>query len=342
MGKYLLKRTFGAAVILLCAAFLSFALICILPGEYFTRMKFAIALSGGDVEKDYQKILESTGLDQSWIAQFFHWIKGIVLKGTFGQSMVRTYRDVGPDELTLKYLLRPGGEIMNSFVICGSSMLVAWGLAILLGILTAAPHGHWLYRVLMAITAPTIAMPGFVLAGLFLWFMVAHVDRVYLLTSMWGICGPTLTGCPMSWTKLLSCVAYSAPLWIIVGLPVFASSIKVMRASMLDQCGLRYITVAESKGLRFRRVLLKHAARNALNPLISTMGHNLPTVLVNAMMVGFMFGIPTYGTLLKQAVETQDPPKLAAILVFYSFVLVLGNLLADIGLALSDPRIRYG
>lgn len=336
------KRASLAVFILLCSAFLSFALICVLPGEYFTRWKLSIALSGAPVEETYQEILESEGLNKPWIIQFFLWTKGVIVHGTFGQPMSGAIRmQVGPDGLTLKYLLRPGGEIMNSFLICGSSMLVAWILAIVLGAITALPSGRWLYRGLITISAPTIAVPGFVFAGLMLWFFVAYVDRAYLLPSMWGLCGWQYAGCPMSWPKFVSCLGHIAPLWIIVGMPVFASSLKVFRASMIDQLGLRYITVAHGKGLPPRRVYLKHATRNALNPLISTMGHALPTVLVNAMMVGFMFDIPTYGSLLKGAVETQDPALLAVILVFYSFVLVVGNFLADVGLALADPRIRY-
>ena len=93
--------------------------------------------------------------------------------------------------------------------------------------------------------------------------------------------------------------------------------------------------------LSSRTVYLKHALRVALNPLISTIGLSLPTVLMNALLVGFMFGIPTYGSLLKAAIERQDPALLASMMVFYSFVLVVGNLLADIGLAAADPRIRY-
>ena len=327
---------------MLCSAFLSFALICVLPGEYFTRWKISIALSGEPVEATYQQIMESEGLDKSWIVQFFFWIKGVILHGTFGQPMSGALRMiVGPEGLTLKYLLRPGGEIMNSFLLCGSSMLVAWIIAIVLGAITALPSGKWLYRGLITITAPTMALPGFVSAGLVLWFLVVYVDRAYLLPSMWGMCGWQYADCPMSWAKFGSCLGHIAPLWIIVGMPVFASSLKVFRASMQDQLGLRYITVAHGKGLSPRRVYLKHATRNALNPLISTMGYTLPTVLMNAMMVGFMFDIPTYGSLLKAAVETQDPALLAAILVFYSFVLVVGNFLADLGLALADPRIRY-
>ena len=313
-----------------------------MPGEYFTRMKIGIAMSGAPVEETYQQVLESQGLDRSWIAQFFVWVKGVVVDGTFGRSMSGTYRmEAGDDGLTLKYLLRPGGEIMNSFLICGTSMLVAWTLAIALGAITALPNGKWLYRGLIILTAPTIAVPGFVFAGLVLWFLVVHVDRAFSLSSLWGLCGWQYVGKPMSWGKFVSYVGHIAPLWIIVGMPVFASSLKVFRSSMQDQLGLRYITVAYGKGLPPHRVYFKHAVRNALNPLISTMGYTLPTVLVNAMMVGFMFGIPTYGSLLKTAVEWQDPPLLAAILVFYSFVLVVGNLLADLGLALVDPRIRH-
>jgi len=344
MLKYLAKRTVLAVFIMFCSAFLTFALICIMPGEAYSRMKIAIAAGGRDkLEATYNELLKSAGLDRPWIVQFFAWIKGVIVDGSFGRPVYGAYhRDHGGDDaLTLRYLFRAGGELPISLVICVTSVVIGLALAVVFGALTLLPKLRWLYGLLTAISAPTVAIPGFVLAGLLLLFLVHFVDPLHAVPGLWGVCGWQYVGEPMSWAKFLGCLARLTPVWFIVGMPVFATGLRVFRAAMKDQLGMLYVTVARGRGLPMRRVLLKHVSRNALNPLISVAADVLPTVLVNTMLVGFMFGIPTYGDLLRTAVDWQDPAPLATLMVFYSFVLVVGTLIADIGLALADPRIRY-
>lgn len=341
MTIYMLKRMLLSVFILIWSAFITFAIISILPGDYFTRFKFAIALAGLPVEETHHQILVEHGLDRPWIVQFASWIWAIVSKGSFGCSLGPTRVPGDSFELTLSYLLRSGGEIANSFLICGTSLVVAWLMAIPLGVVTSLRQGKWLYYGLSLVGMPSLAMPGFVLAGLVLWFLDVFIDPMMSRSALWGICGWRFEGCPMSWAKFGSCIVHIIPIWFIVGLPVFTVGLRVFRSSMMDTILQPYITSAWGKGLNSRQVYHKHAVRNALNPLISTIGVTLPTVLVNALMVGFIFGIPTYGDLLKQAIERQDSALLAAMMLFYSFVLVVGNLLADLGLAAVDPRIRY-
>jgi len=344
MINYLLKRTALAVFVLLCTALLSFALICVLPGEYYSRFKIAIAASGGreNLEASYQQLLASKGLDKPWIVQFFYWVKNVILYGDFGKPMGGYGRDYGGSSgLMLRYLFRPGGELMITLLICASSLVVATVLAVMLGTLTLLPGGRWLYIVLAAISTPTLAVPGFVFAALLLLVLVHYVDPLYAVPGLWGVCGWQYLGAPMSFAKFLSCLVRMAPMWAIVGMPVFATGLRVFRASMQDQLGMLYITVARGRGLSMRRVLFKHAMRNALNPLITSSINMLPTILVNTMFVGFMFGVSTYGDLLKSAVDWQDPAPLTMIFVFYSSVLIVGNMIADVGIALADPRIRY-
>lgn len=341
VAKYVIRRTLLAAFILFWAAFATFAFISVLPGDFFTRFKIAIAVAGLPVEETHHALLVEHGLDHPWPVQFAAWIWRIIVKGSFG-SMLKLPNIPGERQmLTLAYLFRSGGEIMNSLLICGTSMLVAWLLAIPFGAFSATRRGRWLYVGVSVLGMPSLAIPGYISAGLMLWFLDAVIDPMMSRAPLWGFCGWRFVGCPMTWTKFGSCLAHLLPIWIIIGLPVFTTAVRVLRGSMQDVIGQPYIVVARCKGLSSRAVYLKHALRVALNPLISVIGLSLPTVLVNALLVGFMFGIPTYGSLLKASIERQDPALLAAMMVFYSFVLVAGNLLADIGLAIADPRIRY-
>lgn len=340
MAAYTAKRFALACFILLWSAFISFAFISILPGDYFTRFKIAIAMAGLPVEETHAAMLEEHGLDRPWIAQFSSWIWAIVSKGDFGYAL-EAGNAVGQNHLTLSFLFRPDGEVMNSLLICGTSMVVAWLAAIPLGVLTATRRGKWAYVGLSVIGMPSLAMPGFVYAALVMWFLDVVVDPMMSRASLWGLYGWRYVGAPMSWAKFGSLLAHLTPIWIIVALPVFTVALRVLRGSMQDVLQEQYVVVARGKGLATGPVYLKHALRNALNPLISTIGITLPGVLVNALLVGFVFGIRTYGDLLRTAVRAQDPALLAFIMVFYSAVLVFGNFVADIGLAAADPRIRY-
>ena len=341
MTRHLMKRFGLACFILLWSAFITFAFIAILPGDYYTKFKISIAFAGLPVEETHHEILVQEKLDRPWLVQFGSWIWGLLSRGSLGHTLSLPHLTEQRVNLTFSYLLRPNGEIMNSLLICGTSMLVAWLLAIPMGILTSLRRGRWLYLGLSAVGMPSLAMPGYISAGLLLWLLSAKIDPMLSRASLWGICGWRYEGLPMSWAKFGSCLAHLSPIWIIVGLPVLTVATRVFRASIQDVLGQSFITTAHSKGLSWMKVYFKHALRNALNPLISTIGYTLPTVLVNALLVGFVFGIPTYGSLLKASVERQDPALLATMMLFYSAVLVFGNLAADFGLALVDPRIRY-
>jgi peptide/nickel transport system permease protein len=331
---YLIKRVALALFIMTWAALVNFVIIAILPGDHFTPYKIGIALAGLPVEETHETLVAEYGLDKPWIVQFLSWYGRAIFRGDFGYSLYL-------DKPIQEEFFRSGGALSNTLIISGFSMLIAWLAAIPVGIVTALRKGRFLYWAVSLVSMPTLAVPGFYLASILLVIVAKLSDPIFARASMWGLCGYEYAGCPMSWGKLMSCILHMLPLWILVGAPVFAVAVKILRSSILDTLDKRYIVTARGKGLHEIRIYFKHVLRNALNPLISTIGTSLPTVLVNAFLVSWMFGIQTYGNLVRRAVEFQDPALLGATMLFYSFVLVLGNLLADIGLAVIDPRIRY-
>ena len=335
MAQYLLKRSLLAFLVLTCAGLIIFAILCVLPGDFFTPAKIGIALAGLPVEETHKALLKEYGLDQPWIIQFFRWYGKALFQGDLGYSLYFK----GPLK---EHFFAMGGPITNTLLVSGLSMAMAWLAAIPLGLLTAFRRGRFMHLLIHAVGMPMVAIPGFYFAGLFLavfWWLGG--DPILARPSMWGLCGYMYNGCPMSWAKLFSCVIHMLPVWIIVGIPVFMVALKTFRGSIIDTLGMKYITTARAKGLSEMRVYFGHAVRNGLNPLISTIGLTLPNVLISAYVTGFMFGIPTYGTLVFRALGYQDPALLAATMLFYSVVLVVGNFLADVLLAVVDPRIRY-
>jgi len=102
-----------------------------------------------------------------------------------------------------------------------------------------------------------------------------------------------------------------------------------------------YVTVARGKGLGERAVLLKHALRNTLNPLVTILGLSFPALITGSILLGPVLGMPTFGQFLLTAVRSQQQQMVTAALLFYASFLLFGNLLADVSLALIDPRIRF-
>ncbi len=335
MLKYLLKRTLLAFLIISWAAFFNFVIMLILPGDFFTPMKIGIALAGLPVDETHEALGEAYGLNKHWTVQFVRWYGRVLFRGDFGYSLYL-------QAPIRNEFFRMGGPITNTLLISGVAVLIAWLVAIPVGMVSASRRGAWLYGAVNVIGMPMLAMPGFYMAGAFLAFYGRVGDSLMARSTMWGLCGYAYAGCSMSWGKFVSCVLHMLPLWIMVGIPVFVVAVKVFRSSIRETLGENYIVTARGKGLRGTRIYRKHILRNALNPLISTIGMMLPTVLVNAFLVSSMFGIRTYGNWVYRAVSHQDPALLGATMLFYSVVLVVGNLLADLGLAIADPRIRYG
>jgi peptide/nickel transport system permease protein len=131
-------------------------------------------------------------------------------------------------------------------------------------------------------------------------------------------------------------------LWpaLILGAAGMAQLIRIMRGSLLEVLGQQYITTARAKGLKESTVINKYAVRVAINPLISVMGMQLPQLISGATVLGIVLSLPTIGPLFYRALLSQDMYLAGTMLLFLAFMLMVGNLLADVALAWVDPRIR--
>jgi len=145
----------------------------------------------------------------------------------------------------------------------------------------------------------------------------------------------------MSFTKFASYVIHLLPAFVIVGSPMFASIVRYMKSSLSNELPKTYLDTARAKGISELRVIMKHATRNALNPLVSLLGMMLPTLITGSIIASYTLGLPDFGMFFIRAVRGQDQHVLTAALLFYSTFLVVGNLLADLLLVVLDPRIRY-
>ena len=131
------------------------------------------------------------------------------------------------------------------------------------------------------------------------------------------------------------------PTFIIVGAPMFATVVRYMKVNMMDTLPRQYLETARAKGISEFRVVITHAARNALNPLVSLAGIMLPTLITGSILATKILGQPSFGMVFINGIERQDQHLLTAALLFYSSILIFGNLLSDLLLVVLDPRIRY-
>jgi peptide/nickel transport system permease protein len=191
-------------------------------------------------------------------------------------------------------------------------------------------------------------------AGAFVSFAFTSVPRfslaliiMYLLVFVFGqkhvssLYSPEFVIAAWSWGKFVDLLKHVWPIILIAGLGGVARNMRVMRANLLDVLNAQYVQTARAKGLTNKAVMMKHAVPNALHPIIMYQGMVLPYMIQGSMEAAIVMSIPTLGPMFADSLVNQDIYVSGSFLLIYGIMLVLGNLLADIGLSILDPRIRY-
>ena len=334
MLAYIVKRILSTIPVFLIVSFISFGLVSLFPGDFYTPSMFGAAMAGLDAHEVHEALRVMSGIDKPFVVQWWIWISGVVTRGDFGYSF-QTNGSVA------RFIFHPDSGLYWTLLIVGSSMFLAWLFGIPLGILTAVRHNRWQDWVITGATYLGISIPGYVFGWIFLWFIYHFVDSMVWKSWLWGLCSYAYRDQPLTLAKALNHAFHLLPAWLIVGAPMFAMVTRHLKMSFLDTLKEPYLTTARSKGLREGRILFKHGLRNAINPLISMFGMMLPTLLAGSIIATMVLGLPTFGRVFLNAIENQDQHVLTAALLFYSAFLIVGNMIADLLLAVVDPRIRY-
>lgn len=333
MTYYIIKRIFFSFFVFVCIAFISFFIVWLVPGDFFTPLDWMVRVFNLDPE--LPAILRAQhALDKPMFVQFWIWFTGVITRGDFGVSFM-TEGPVGP------FIFQRGGPVEISLIVSGTSLLMAWLIGIPVGVLSSYFRGRRSRTVFYVLTVPWLSIPSYVIAGILHWFIYKFINPLMVGAGLWGMCGWRYVGKPMSCAKFGSCILHLLPLWIIIGMPIFITVVRHMRSSMHDVMEEEFITIARSKGISETRLLFRHAMRNAVNPLISTFGVMLPVLLMNTIIVARLFNIPSFAKFMLEWVQYQDQHVVTAALLFYGTFMIVGNLLADILLAITDPRIRH-
>lgn len=330
MLYFLGRRFLSSAAVLVVVSIVSFLLIQAPEGDYSSTAKaFAIGqggLSEAEAEALAEAIRERYNLDQPIPVQYFRWISGIFTEGDFGESF---------------YFNRPVSVLMaerlpRTLLIATVSHLLATLIGVSLGIFAATQQHRLGDTVSTVLAFLGMTIPRFFMA-LVILYVLAFIVRSPYIGSLYS---PQFVLAPFSLAKLWDLFLHVWPVLFIAAFGGLAYNLRVMRGNLLDVLRQPYIEAARAKGLPYRRVVLKHAVPNALHPLVMYQGVILPYMLAGELEAAIILAIPTIGPLMLDSLNQQDLFVTSTILLILSTVLVIGNFLADVLLALLDPRIR--
>jgi peptide/nickel transport system permease protein len=326
MLAYVGRRLLGMIPTLFVVSVITFIIIQLPPGDFFTTRAIEAAMSGGGQDKEtVKKMEERYGLDQPWATQYLRWISGFP-RGDFGYSLEWNSPVLPVVLQRMSYTLQIGAL----------SLLFMLIVAVPIGIYSATHQYSVGDHALSLIGFLGLSLPGFLLALLWMFLGI-----IVLRIPVGGELSLEMMGKPWSLAKLLDYFNHLWPPAIILGLASTAQLQRIMRSNLLDAMGQQFITTARAKGLKERKVVNKYAVRVAINPLISVMAMEVPKIISESTIVGIVMSVPTTGPLLLRALMTQDMYLAGTFLLFMTVLLMVSNLLADIFLAWADPRIVY-
>lgn len=326
MILFILRRLGVMIPTLFLVSIVTFIIIQLPPGDYLTSYIASLQTSGETVSLEkVEKLRQQYGLDKPLPVQYARWVGGMV-KGDFGQSFLY--------QKPVSSLIweRVGLTTFIALV----SMLFMWLLAVPIGVYSATRQYGVMDYLATFFGLVGMATPAFLLA-----LVMLFVTNRYLGVSVGGLFSDKYISAPWSWGKFVDLLKH---MWVPVALLSFGGAgglIRTVRANLLDQLEMPYVDAARAKGLSEWRLILKYPVRIAINPLVSTIGWMLPTLVSGSVIVDVVLSLPTCGPLMLQALLAQDMFLAGAFVMLLSVLTMLGTLISDILLAWVDPRIRF-
>jgi oligopeptide transport system permease protein len=268
----------------------------------------------------YQILIHHYGLDQPLPVQYWHFIVGLVTKGSLGESLVNRGLEITPLVLRELWVSTQVGVLALVFTI---------GIGLTLGIFAAIRQNTWLDYVLTTASVIGYSMPNFVIAAFLILVFGIWLENVTGGTFYYQLGG---------WRGDLG------QLWLpafALGFPYASIVARLTRASMLEVIRQDYIRTARAKGLRDRVIIVRHALRNALIPVITILGPLMIGIITGSVVIENFFGIPGLGKEFAQSILNRDYAIVIGVFTMYAALVGLANLAVDLAYVVIDPRIRY-
>ena len=315
---YILKRILQSIPLLIIVSLISFFIIRLCPVDPLAELRLNPSVSKETLQKETERL----GLDKPIIVQYGKWAKSFV-KGDLGITS-------NGEQVSTKLKER----IPNTLLLAVVVIFMTWIVGVPLGVLAALRWKSKTDRILTVLTSIGMAIPSFFFAVLLLLFAVK--------TGWFPVGGLTSSNfSEMSFGGKFLDLAHHLVLPVTVLFTISLAGLqRQMRANLLDVLDSDYVKFAKAKGLSEFKVVYKHALRNAINPMITLLGFEFAGLLSGAALTEYVFQYPGLGRLILEAVLRSDINLVMASLMMGAIMLILGNLIADILLIITDPRIR--
>jgi peptide/nickel transport system permease protein len=317
--RYLARRLAHAALLLIGVSIFSFALLQFAPGDYFSPLGLNPQISARTVAG----LRAEYGLDRPLPIRYAAWLRS-TLKGDFGVSFAYN-SPVGP-------LLAVRAR--NTILLTGTAMLLSWLLALPLGIWSAARRGTWGDRVGGLLTSTLLTIPDLVLFLLLLLLAVR---------TGWFPTGGMISGNfdeLSAWSKAKDVLTHLILPALGLALATLPPLLRHVRSAMTEALDAPFIRAARAHGIPESRVLMRYALPVAANPLISLFGFSVAGMLSASLLVEVILSWPGIGPLLVEAIQAKDVYVVIGTVMLSAVFLIAGNLLADVMLFATDPRVR--
>lgn len=306
MGNFLTFRIGGLLFIWFVAILVSFAALQLVPGD---PIMVLLSDHSGDVEME-ARLRADYGLDRSLPVQFLDYLRSVA-DGSFGLS----YRFAGREVIEVI-----GGGLIITPLLALTALILAVPIGIFLGIAAATRAGQWADTAIILVLVAGISVPNFALATILVWLL--SIKAGIFPVAGWG-----------SFSQMILPVA-------VLAVPPIAYIARLTRSYMLEVFERDYIRTARAKGVRERMVVWRHALRNTLVPLLTSIGIIFGGLLSGSFVVETIFNIPGLGRIAIDSIFARDYPVTMSIVLLFTVFYSLINLLVDLSYALIDPRIR--
>lgn len=315
MSQYIFRRLLIAIPVLIGVTIFNFFIINLAPGN-----PVEMYISPGITDADLELKKDQLGLNDPSYVQYFRWV-GNIFRGDFGYSY-------SSHEPVMQMLL---DRIGPTLILMGAALIIAYLIAIPIGILSATKQYSWIDYLTTTFSFLGISVPNFFLG----------LGLIYIFSVTLGVLptgGMYTLGQEGSIIDTLKHLILPA---IVLGTAIAGNMVRYVRSSMLEVLGQDYLRTARSKGLKEMIVVNKHAFRNALIPIITVIGLDIPLLVSGAVITEQVFQWPGIGQLMINSITSRDYPTLMALNFVAAIIVLFSNLIVDISYSIVDPRIKY-
>lgn len=313
MWVYVVRRIAGVVPVWIAIAVVVFALLRFIPGDPAT-----VLLGGEATPEQIEALRVQMGLDRPIPVQFVEWMSH-VLRADLGTSLY-TKRPVVTEILE---------RLPRSVELAGLATLISLLVALPSGVIAAIRRGTLWDQAFLSTGLLAVCIPSFVLALLFILFFSVWLGWLPIRGYR-----PLSEG-PVTWLRYMFMPA------LAYGLVQAAELARLTRSAMIDVLALDFVRTARAKGMSERAVILRHALRNAMVPVVTLVGINVGVLLTSTVVIEYLFGIPGVGSLLVDSIRNRDYPVVQGVILAVATMYVFLNLAVDVSYTVFNPRIRY-